>query len=171
MATEASQPLKISLPVSAALAQALYNEWNAATISNPYAGTPAQYTFVIVNAAGNLDLMANNTDVPIGVIQNAPFIVSQGASQVGGGVGEVVVMGVSKVRVAAAGVALAATVPGNSLICSVSAGYVGCVQVSGAFVSSATPGASVVGQALQAGNALDMVKALVNCGSPLPIGQ
>ena len=98
MATEASQPLKISLPVSAALAQALYNEFTAATINNGYAGTPAQYTFVKVNALGQADLIAAAKDIAIGVIQNAPFVYSQGASQAGGAAGEIVVLGMTKVR-------------------------------------------------------------------------
>jgi len=170
MATEASQPLKISLPCSAALLNALYAEWVAGGIANGYAGTPAQYTFVKVNAAGNLDLIASQADVAIGVIQNAPFIVANGASQVAGTAGEVVVLGVTKVRVAAgAGLILNASTPGNGIVVSTTAGSVGCAVTSGGYVSSAG-GKNVVGQALTAANALDLVKAVVNCTLPLPIG-
>ena len=171
MATEASQPLKISLPVSAALAQALYNEFVAATIANGYAGVPAQYTFVKVNASGQADVISANTDVAIGVIQNAPFVYSQGTSQAGGAAGEIVVLGVTKVRLGGT-ITLAGTVPGNALIMDVASSNVGTALQSSTFVSTAgaSNGKTVVGQALQAGVQGDLIKAVVNCTLPLPIG-
>ena len=172
MATEASQPLKISLPVSAALAQALYNEFTAATINNGYAGTPAQYTFVKVNALGQADLIAAAKDIAIGVIQNAPFVYSQGASQAGGAAGEIVVLGMTKVR-AGGTVTLNASTPGNALSISVASSHVGTAVQPTAFVSTvaASNGWSVVGQALTAAVSGDLFKAVVNCTLPLPIGS
>lgn len=161
MATEGTQPFKISLAVSAALAQAAYNEDLAG-------GAPCQYTFVLVNAAGQLDLVANNTDVPIGVLQNRPFIPANTTSQVAGAVGEVVVVGLTKL-VAGGTIALAATTPGNALIMSVAASHVGTALQSGSFVTSAS-GKSVVGQAKVAAVSGDIFSAFVNCVSPLPIG-
>lgn len=162
MATEASQPFKISLPVSAALANAAYAE-------DATAGPPCQYTFVIVNALGQLDLVANNTDVPIGVLQNRPFVPALVGSQVAAqAVGEVVVIGATKL-VAGGTIALAATTPGNALIISVATNHVGTALQSGAFVTSAS-GKSVVGQAKVAAVVGDVFSAYVNCVSPLPIG-
>lgn len=170
MAFEGAQPLKVSIPVSAALAQAIYNESFAG-------GAPAQYTFVIQNASGYLDLVANNTDVIIGVLQNKPCIPANTTSQVAGAVGEVVVVGQTKV-VAGGTITLAATTPGNALIVSVATNHVGTALQSGSFVTSAT-GKSVVGVAV--GQSLagtptvaiasgDLFDALVSCVSPLPIG-
>ena len=171
MATEASQPLKISLPVSAALAQALYNEFQASTIANGYAGVPAQYTFVKVNASGQADLIAAQTDIAIGVIQNAPFVISQGSSQAGGGVGEITVIGATKCR-AGGTITLGASTPGNALVISVSSSLVGTAVQSSTFVSTAgaSNGKTVVGQALTSAATGDLFKAIVNCTLPLPIG-
>ena len=155
MATEASQPLKLSLPCSAALANAAYNEANAA-------GAPCQYTFVCVDASGNLALIANNTDVPIGVLQNRPYIPANTSSQVAAStVGEVVVIGLTKL-VAGGTITLAATTPGNALIMSVAASHIGTALQSATFVTSAT-GKSVVGQALVAAVSGDVFKAIVSC--------
>jgi hypothetical protein len=178
MALEGAQPLKISLPVSAALAQALYNEDQAA-------GAPAQYTFVLVNASGFADLVANASDVPIGVIQNRPFVMSQTTSQVGGGAAEIVVVGVTKVRVGTGGFTLSATTPGNLIEFSVASNHVGTAIQAGA----ATGGAKcIVGQVLtaqglgaNAGGSLQtlvttyasgvLARAIVNCVFPLPTGN
>jgi hypothetical protein len=161
MAVEAAQPFKISLPVSAALAQAAYNEDQAA-------GAPCQYTLVLVNANGDLDLVANNTDVPVGVLQNRPFVMSATTSQVRGTVGEVVVIGQTKL-VAGGTITLAATTPGNALTFSVATSHIGTALQSGGFVTSAS-GKSVVGQALTAAVSGQIFKAVVQCTSPLPIG-
>lgn len=162
MAVEASQPLKVSVPVSAALAQALYNEAFAA-------GPPAKYTLVCINALGAADLIANNTDVPIGVIQNTPYVPSQTSSQLGGLPAEIVILGITKV-VAGGTITLAATTPGNALKMSVASSHVGTVLQSGGFATSAS-GLSIVGQAFEAAVSGQILKALINCASPLPIGS
>lgn len=171
MATEASQPLKISLPVSAGLAQALYNEWSASTIANGYAGTtPAQYTFVGINAAGQADLLTASGSAaysPIGVIQNAPFILSQGASQLGGGMAEIVVLGVTKVRVGSAGLTLASSNIGTSIECVTGSSGTGTVKTPANWTAG-TAGGFIVGQFLPQGSILtgvqgDIARAIVNC--------
>jgi len=174
MATEASQPLKISLPVSAQLANALYTEWAASTIANGYAGAvPAQYTFVGINTAGQADLLlgaagATGPYCPIGVIQNAPFVVSQTTSQVGGGMAEIVVIGVTKVRVNSAGLSLASTAVGTSIEAVVNtATLTGTAKSAGAFTGGSAP---IVGQFLPQGSILtgasgDIARAVINCAS------
>jgi len=163
MALEASQPLKVSLPVSAALAQALYNEWNAATAANFYGGaTAAQYTFVKLNTLGVADVVAATSDIPIGVIQNAPFVVAQGASQAGGAMGEIVIVGITKL-------AIGGTV-------TLGSGAVNMIEMTsaglGVAAAAVTGGSkSIMGQFLANGASGDHVKALVNCTIPLPTGN
>lgn len=88
MATEASQPLKISLPASAALATAVVN-FDAGT------GVDPQYTFVTRDSAGRVIVCASATAVPIGVLQNKPIHQDDAC--------EIVVVGVTKVQVTSAG--------------------------------------------------------------------
>lgn len=171
MALEASQPLKLSLPVSAALAQALYNEWAAATTTNFYGGAAAtQYTFVKLGAVNSFgtatcDVIAATADIPIGVIQNAPFIVAQGTSQLGGSVAEIVVIGVTKLAIGGT-VTLAQTSNGAvNMIETTSAGL-------GVAAGAVTGGSkTVMGQFLANGVSGDHVKALINCTIPLPTGN
>lgn len=163
MALEASQPLKLSLPVSAALAQALYNEFAAATAINFYGGaTAAQYTFVKLNTNGVCDVIAATSDIPIGVIQNAPFVVAQGSSQVGGAMAEIVVVGVTKLAI---GGTVTLGSGATNMIEMTSAG----LGVAAAAVTGGSK--TIMGQFLANGVSGDHVKALVNCTIPLPTGN
>jgi hypothetical protein len=164
MSVEGSQPLKVSLPVSAALAQALFNE---DTTVGPGTGPPAQYTFVIVNASGQADLVANASDIPIGVIQNKPFVTSQGGSQLGGGAAEIVTIGVTKIRLGGT-ITLAATSPGNMLEFSVATNHVGTAIQAGA-ISGGTK--VIVGQAMAAGVSGNLTKCIVSVVIPCFVGN
>lgn len=85
MATEASQPLKISLPASAALATAVADQ-------NAGSGN-AQYCFVKRDTAGRATLCTSASDTPIGVLQNKPLHEDDAC--------EIVVAGVTKAVVGA----------------------------------------------------------------------
>jgi hypothetical protein len=199
MALEGSQPLKISVPVSAALANNLYTEWANLTgtaTQQAYMGVSAawaQYTLVKINAAGYADVLTAVTDIPIGVIQNRPFQMSLGTAQLGGGAAEIVVIGVTKMRCGTGGFTLNANTIGsvNLIEWTVSTYLVGCGVQAGA----ATGGSKyIVGQALSgqglglAAGALqqqgapaasaspavvsgDLFRAVINCVFPLPTGN
>lgn len=163
MALEASQPLKLSLPVSAALAQLLYNEWVAATSTNFYGGaTAAQYTFVKLNTLGVADVIGATSDLPIGVIQNAPFIVAQAGAQVGGAIGEIVVLGVTKLAIG-----------GTVTLTAGAANFIEMTSGGLGVAAAAVTGGSktIMGQFLANGVSGDHVKALVSCAIPLPTGN
>jgi hypothetical protein len=76
MATEAQQPLKISLEAAADL-------------------SALQYTFVKRDTNGRAVAVAAATDIPIGILQNKPKALGQMA--------EIVVIGISKVLVTTTG--------------------------------------------------------------------
>lgn len=90
MATEASQPLKISLPASAALAAAVVS-YDASGGTNP------QYLFVTRDSAGRVIVCSSATAVPIGVLQNKPTVQDQPC--------EIVVVGITKVQTTSGGTA------------------------------------------------------------------
>lgn len=162
MAVEASQPLKVSLPVGATLAQLLYNEWLAATSTNFYGGAAAaQYTFVKLNSTGQVIQVASASDIPIGVIQNAPFVVQQGTSQLGGKSAEVVIIGITKLAV------------GGTVTLGGATGMIEMTTAGlGVSAGAVTGGSkSVVGQFLSTGVSGDHVKALINCTVSLPTGN
>jgi hypothetical protein len=154
MSVEASQPLKVSLPVSAALAQALYNEEYAS-------GAVTQYTFVKVNSSGQADLVTATSDLPIGVIQNRPFVISQGATQLGGKTAEIVILGITK---------LAA---GGTVTLGGATGFIEMTSAGLGVAAGAVTGGSktVLGQWLAAGATGTKIKALVSCAIPLPTGN
>lgn len=161
MAVEASQPLKISLPASAALAQQAYNEDQA------IAGfVPTQFTFVKVNAAGAADIVAANTDIPIGVLQNRPVVLAQAGAQLGGVQCEIVIIGVTKL-VAGGTITLAASTPGNLLKMSVAANHVGTALQATAGTGGTL---TIVGQSLVAAASGDIFKALVDCAAAASVG-
>lgn len=75
MATEASQPLKISLVAAADL-------------------SGGQFYFVTLDTNGKAALITATTDRPVGVLQNKPTAAGQSA--------EIVVLGVTKIKTAGA---------------------------------------------------------------------
>lgn len=154
MSVEGSQPLKVSLPVSAALAQALWNEEYAA-------GAATQYTFVKLKSDGTADLISGTSDLPIGVIQNRPFINAQGASQVGGVPAEIVIVGISKV------------VAGGAITVGGATGFLEMTSAGLAVAAGALTGGSksVVGAAFTTASTGDRFKALISCLLPLPTGN
>jgi hypothetical protein len=162
MAVEASQPLKISLPVSAALAQALWNEVNANT---PGTTPPTQYTFVKINSTGQADLISANSDLPIGVIQNRPVVNSQGATQIGGKTAEIVVVGVTKLCAGGAVTLGGAT---GFIEMTTTAAILGSGIAAGAVTGGSK---TILGQFLSAGASGDKLEAIVACVTPLPTGN
>lgn len=162
MTVEASQPLKITLPVSAALAQALYNEEYANT---PGTTPPTQYTFVKVNSSGQADLIAAQSDIPIGVIQNRPFVPAQTSTQLGGKAAEIVVVGVTKVNIGGTVTLGGAT---GMIEMSTTAATIGSGIAAGAVTGGSK---SVLGQFLKAGATGDRVEAIIQCVFALPTGN
>jgi hypothetical protein len=159
MSLEATQPYKVSIPVSAALAQALWNEVHAA-------GAATQYTFVALNSSGQADLPASATDFFIGVIQNRPVVNAQGASQAGGVPGEIVVMGVTKI------VAGGTITPGE-YIGPLSTGKAQAVTAQGFGASYVQATKKILGQVYPAAGITsfasgDIASAMVNCLQPIP---
>lgn len=105
----------------------------------------AQYTFVKVNGSGQAVACAAITDIPVGVLQNAPLIGQEA---------EVLVSGGTKVKAAAA-----ATTP--TLIGTNATG------LAQAIVAGTATTVYVAGQYLTApGAANEFVTAIVDCTAP-----
>lgn len=103
-----------------------------------------QYTFVKLDSAGKVVAVAAVTDIPVGVLQNAPK---------SGQIAEVLVVGGTKLKASAA-IALPALV-GTS--------------ATGTAVKLTLPAATahILGQAdVPAGGAGEVISAIVNCANP-----
>lgn len=96
MATEAQQPLKLSLPASAALGAAVVAQ-NAAAVDVNTVGSLAQYLFVKRDTAGRAIVCTSASDVPVGVLQNKPTAIDQMC--------EIVVIGITKAITTTSGTA------------------------------------------------------------------
>lgn len=138
MATEASQPLKVSYPAGGDI-------------------SAQQYLFVKLNGSGQVVAIAAATDRPIGILQNKPKAAGQMA--------EVVVVGVSKC-VAAGTIGVGANISFTSAgkastpatgIVGLGAGYVQGTQFVVGYLYA---------QAAAAAN--DVTSVVVNCLNPLP---
>ena len=124
------------------------SHWPQAVLASYVAGadlSAKQYTFVKLDTAGAVVAVAAVTDIPIGVLQNAPKA---------GETAEVVVVGGTKV-VASASITLPALL----------------VVTNTGTVAKAVPGTDttkhIVGQADEAaGNSGEVISAIVNTASP-----
>jgi hypothetical protein len=159
MAYEAQQPLKITLPASAALAQASYNEAFV-----PDSGA-CQYTFVEINSSGEADLLSSATAAVIGVLQNQPYVRSQAGSQAGGVACEITIIGVTKLVSSGTinpGAYVAPTSTGQAVSAALVGYGSGYVEGTKKAVGLMTP---IGGTAAASG---DVSTAVVNCLNPLP---
>lgn len=102
----------------------------------------AQFKFAKISADNTASIGNNLTDIPCGVIQN---------NVVSGGATEIMVSGISKIKVGAAG----AVVAGNSIGCDAA----GCAKVVGA-------GGAIAGQVILGAGANEICSALINCAAP-----
>lgn len=157
MATEAQQPLKLSLPASAALGAAM-------VLANAGTGV-AQYCFVKRDAAGRATLCTSASDVPVGVLQNKPVAVDQMC--------EIVVIGLTKVIATTGGTAFSTFNDGVAPFTDGTAQKATATGFGGAYVQGTK---SVVGKIGVIGGtgvglpaAGDTTRAIVNCSaSPTP---
>ncbi len=138
MATEASQPLKLSYPASGDL-------------------SASQYNFVKLNGSGQVTAITAATDIPIGVLQNKPKALGQMA--------EITVIGVTKVNAGGAiGIAkqISFTAAGKASTPAtgengLGAAYVQATQLVVGFLYQQTAAANN-----------DVCSVVVNCLNPLP---
>jgi hypothetical protein len=105
-----------------------------------------QFYFVKVNSSGQAEVCSANTDIPVGVLQNAPSAAGQAA--------EVMVVGISKVS------GDADLTKGNQIGTSADG-------QAAAYVAGTDTTKYIVGQVIEDnGAAAGLVTALINCANP-----